>query len=184
MDELSLHILDIVQNSISAKAKNIEIHIVVLSEKDKMTIKIIDDGFGMDAEFLRNVTDPYSTTRTTRKVGMGIPLFKQACEVAGGGLDIISAPSKGTTLTADFSLNSIDRMPLGDLGSVYVILLNNNTKAEITLHMQVNDKSFSISGTEIKTALQDEDTSQPEIVAYLTEMINENIKETAGGIIL
>ena len=111
MQELSLHILDIAQNSIAAKASLVEIEIEEDKKKDLLTIKIKDNGTGMDEETSRKVSDPFFTTRTTRKVGMGIPLFAQAAQSCGGDLKIYSKKGKGTTIEATFILSHIDRAP-------------------------------------------------------------------------
>ena len=115
MRELSLNVLDIAQNSISAGASEVEITVEEISSASKMTIIIKDNGCGMDEETVRNVMDPFYTTRTTRKVGMGVPLFKMAAESTGGSFDIVSELGVGTTVTAVFGLSNIDRMPLGDI---------------------------------------------------------------------
>ena len=125
MKELSLNILDITKNSVSAKATNILISLVT-DESGWLTLKIVDDGCGMSDETVRNVTDPFYTTRTTRKVGMGIPLLKLAAEQTGGSLDIASSTdesSHGTAVTATFDTNSIDFMPVGDIASTVSILI-------------------------------------------------------------
>ncbi|MDR1093080.1 MAG: ATP-binding protein, partial [Clostridiales bacterium] len=123
MRELSLHILDIVQNSIGAGAKTVRIGVAADTARDCLTIIIADDGKGMTKEFAENVTDPFTTTRTTRKVGMGLALFKAAAEDSGGSLKIESELGKGTTVTAVFGLSSIDRVPLGDLAGTMITLI-------------------------------------------------------------
>lgn len=113
MRELSLNILDIVENSVRAGATLIKVS--VIAKDGFLTIEIADDGKGMSEEFLRSVTDPFTTTRTTRKVGMGIPLFKMAAETANGSFDIKSKLGAGTTVTAKFEIDNVDRAPLGNL---------------------------------------------------------------------
>ena len=115
MKELSLHILDIVKNSVKAKADLIEIKIDEDRAGNRLVIEIIDDGCGMSEEFLKRVRDPFTTTRTTRKVGMGIPLFEMAAVMAGGSFDISSKVGEGTKVAAVFAYDSIDRAPLGDM---------------------------------------------------------------------
>ena len=120
MKELSLNVLDIAQNSVKAGAQHLDIE---LSRRDGwLTIRIADDGCGMDEAFLRSVTDPFTTTRTTRKVGMGLPLFKLAAEQTGGALSITSRQGEGhgTTVTATFDTNHVDCAPLGDLTGMIV----------------------------------------------------------------
>jgi signal transduction histidine kinase len=112
MKELSLNILDLVQNSLTAGAKNVTIEIRESVKTDNLFIKISDDGSGMDAEFLSRVTDSFATTRTTRPVGMGIPFFKMQAEMAQGNFGIKSEKGIGTELWATFCLSHVDRLPL------------------------------------------------------------------------
>ena len=112
MPELSLNILDVTQNSVTAGANLIKINISASTADDRLTISISDNGCGMTEEQVKNVTDPFFTSRTTRKVGLGIPFFKMAAELTGGSFRIESKVGEGTTTTAVFGLSSIDRMPL------------------------------------------------------------------------
>ena len=114
MKEISLHIMDIVQNSITANAKLIEISLVIDRKKDVISITIKDNGKGMSKEMLANVTSPFVTTRTTRRVGLGISLFKAGAEGSGGSFTITSEEGAGTELTASYVLDNIDRPPIGD----------------------------------------------------------------------
>ena len=115
MQELSLNILDIAENSVKAGASLITVAVCYRPAADRLTVTITDDGCGMDAETVHKVTDPFYTTRTTRRVGMGLPLWKMAAEMTGGAMTVESAPGVGTTVTAVFGLSHIDRLPLGDL---------------------------------------------------------------------
>ncbi len=123
MLELSIHVLDIVQNSVAAGATLIEIHITEDLERDLMTIEIIDNGKAMDSEMLGKVTDPFMTTKQDKEIGLGLALISQAAKETGGGLEVESVPGRGTTVTASFVLSSIDRMPLGDMESTILSLL-------------------------------------------------------------
>ena len=113
MEELSLHLLDLIQNSVKAGASLVEI--IITEKAGLLTIILEDNGCGMSEEFLSRVESPFTTTRTTRKVGLGIPLFKQAALMAGGDFSITSRQGEGTRLTATFELDNIDRAPMGDL---------------------------------------------------------------------
>jgi signal transduction histidine kinase len=126
MEDLSLHILDIVENSIRACSKNIEIKIIEDKKKDLLNIEIIDDGEGMDEETLKNVMDPFFTTGNTRKVGLGLPLLAQSAEESGGNIKIKSKPGKGTRVKATFGYSHIDRKPLGDIGKSLKVLITAN----------------------------------------------------------
>ena len=117
MTEISLNILDVAENSTRAQASLITIVVDVSTADDYLKVVIADDGCGMTAEQVEKVTDPFFTTRSTRKVGLGVPFFKMAAESTGGSFDIISEPGVGTTVTAVFGFSNIDRMPLGDISS-------------------------------------------------------------------
>ncbi|MEW6511735.1 MAG: ATP-binding protein [Bacteroidota bacterium] len=115
MEDLSLHILDIVENSIRAKARNIGIRVVQDTEQDTLMIEITDDGEGMDQETAKRSSDPFFTTKGVKKVGLGLPFLAQSAEEAEGTLNVESSPGKGTTVRAVFKLGHIDRRPLGNL---------------------------------------------------------------------
>ena len=130
MNELSLHILDICQNSIKANANLIEIIITENKADNIYKIEIIDNGYGMNKKTLSEVADPFFTTRTTRKVGLGVSFFKMAADMAGGNLEITSEVNQGTKVTATFQHNHIDRAPLGDIEDSLSILIKNLLKNE------------------------------------------------------
>ena len=123
MREIALHLLDIAENSVAAQANTVDICVVEDLCADRLTASVTDNGQGMDADLLARVTDPFTTSRTTRKVGLGIPLLKAAAEACNGGMSIASTPGKGTQLTVTFQHSHIDRMPLGDLASTWLSLL-------------------------------------------------------------
>ena len=133
MKDLSMHIMDIAQNSISASADIIEVEISENAETDLYQIVISDNGKGMTAEYAARVTDPYVTSRTTRKVGLGLPLLKQNAERTGGSMTIKSTVNKGTIVTAKFSLCNFDRPPLGDIAGTMVLLAAANYKNPVYL---------------------------------------------------
>jgi len=123
VDDLSLHILDIVENSIDAGAQNVEIRIREDTEQDLLKIEITDDGKGMDASTLEKALDPFFTTRKVRKVGLGLSLFREAARMANGDLAIESVKGEGTTVRATFQHSHIDRKPLGDMAKTLLILI-------------------------------------------------------------
>ncbi|MCK9625516.1 MAG: ATP-binding protein [Bacteroidales bacterium] len=178
MNDLAMHILDIVQNSISAGAKWIEISVIENLVRDILNIIIKDNGKGMSAETVQKVTDPYFTSRTTRKVGLGIPLLKQSAIQSGGDISIESEVGKGTTIRANFVHSNIDRPPLGDLANAYVLLMSANPELNIVLNYSYNDNNYSISTEEIKEVLDDVPLNNPSIVKMLNEMVSSNISET------
>jgi signal transduction histidine kinase len=123
MEDLSLHILDIVENAIEAEARTIEIIVTENTVQNLLSIEINDDGKGMDEATLAKILNPFFTTKTVRRVGLGLPLLKQAAETAGGELKIESKPGQGSHVFASFQLNHIDRQPLGDIAKTLKLLL-------------------------------------------------------------
>lgn len=184
MRELSLHILDIAQNSLTAGARLIEIDVTADRSGDMLEIVIRDDGCGMDAEFLKKVTDPFTTTRTTRKVGLGVSLFCQAAELSGGEFSIESREGVGTCVKATFRLDHIDRMPLGDLAGTLAALIGGSPKTEFRLSFAFDGKRFCLDTREIWETLRGVPIDLYEVLAYLRDYINENITYLTGGIIL
>lgn len=177
MKELSLHIMDIIQNSIVAEASCIEIELIENIAENIYSICIRDDGKGMTAEMLANVTDPYCTSRTTRKVGLGIPLFKQNAEQTGGNLTITSELGKGTELTAIFKHNNIDRPMMGDIAGVIVLTAAANENIRFVYSHKTESGEYVFDTEEIKEALDGMRMNQPEVIRYLKEMIKENLTE-------
>lgn len=176
MRELSLHILDIAQNSISAGATLIKILVNEDILKDKITIQVSDNGCGMNAEQLKHVNDPFYTTRTTRKVGMGIPLFRMAAELAGGSLNIQSEPGVGTTVTAYFVHSHIDRIPMGDIGNTMITLIRLNQELNFIYTYTLNGSSFILDTREIRKILEDVPLNSPEVILWIEEYMREQIK--------
>jgi anti-sigma regulatory factor (Ser/Thr protein kinase) len=177
MKELSLHILDVAQNSVTAKAVNIRIEIQEDTQKNTFLILIEDDGKGMSEEVLKKVTDPYFTSRTTRHVGMGVPLLKQNAEMAGGSFQITSEPGKGTLVKALFQHKHYDRPPLGDMPGVISMMVSSNPDLEWVYKHSKNGQTFVFDTREVKEALEGIPLSEPSVNGYLKEMIEENLKE-------
>ena len=175
MTELSLHILDIVKNSTKAGAKLVEIEIVESIAENKLEIVISDNGCGMDEEFLKNVTDPFKTSRTTRKVGMGLSLFQSAALLTGGSFDIKSQVGVGTVVKASFVHDSIDRQPLGDMASTMVTLVSGNEEIDFVYRHNFCGKEFEFSTLEIKKVLGGISISSPEIMSWMTDYIKEGL---------
>ncbi|KAF5083399.1 Histidine kinase-, DNA gyrase B-, and HSP90-like ATPase [anaerobic digester metagenome] len=181
MKDLSLHILDIAQNSITAKATLIQIAIVEDTVADTYTITITDNGCGIPPEMLAKVTDPYTTSRTTRKVGLGIPLFKQNAERTGGQLTLESEVGKGTVLTAVFVRSNIDRPILGDIAGVVVILVSANPKIDFVYSHSVNSNCYVFDTREVREALDGLPLNEPSVIPLLKEMIASNLEELQIG---
>lgn len=174
MRELSLNILDVAQNSITAGASLITIEVNENTVDKTMLIGIYDNGKGMSEEQVKSVVDPFFTTRTTRKVGMGIPLFKMAAEQTGGGLEIESELGVGTNVRANFKTDSVDFTPLGDIASTVQMLITMNTDRDFVYKHIVNEKEFVADTREIKEILGDVPLDTYEVSQWLLEFIKEN----------
>nr|WP_317413243.1 ATP-binding protein [uncultured Solibaculum sp.] len=182
MRELSLHILDIVQNSVSAGASLIQIVIVEDTKADRMSIDIIDNGRGMTRTQVSKVSDPFFTSRTTRKVGLGIPLFKMAAEQAGGDFSIESIPGKGTTVKATFGLTHIDRAPLGNMIATVNVLIRCNPKIDFIYRREKDGRSFTLDTREVREELGAEvPLDTPEVLEWVDGYLKENTEQIVGG---
>lgn len=184
MQEISLNILDVVQNSVSAKASLIHIIVKVSTKDDELTVVIEDDGCGMTKEQVLHVEDPFFTTRTTRKVGLGVPFFKMAALATGGDFNIESEVGVGTKVTAIFKLSHIDRMPLGDINSTIHTLVVYNESIDFLYEYIFDDKSFVLDTREMRQVLDGVPFSTPEVSNYILEFLKENKAETDSGTIL
>lgn len=177
MLELSLHILDIANNSVKAGAKLVKIAVEENLREDILRIQIDDNGCGMDADFLKEVLDPFRTTRTTRKVGMGLSLFCAAARQTGGDLTISSQKGVGTSVRAWFCYTHIDRQPLGDMSETMMTLISGNPSMDFVYRHAIDEKGFVLDTREVKQILgQEADFSCPEIVLWLREYIKEGIQ--------
>ena len=181
MRELSLNILDIAQNSIVAGATLTEIVVDENTKDNTLLIGIYDNGCGMTEEQVRSVIDPFFTTRTTRKVGMGIPLFKMAAEQTGGSFKIESGKGVGTKIEALFKTDSIDFTPLGDIASTIVTIVSMNNDKEFLYKRVFNDKEFIFSTAEIKKILGGVPLSEPSVMTWVEEYLNEQYNELLKG---
>lgn len=174
MRELSLNILDVAQNSITAGASLITIEVSENTAQHTLLIGIYDNGKGMSEEQVKSVVDPFFTTRTTRKVGMGIPLFKMAAEQTGGRLEIKSEIGVGTEVRAYFMTNSVDFTPLGDVASTVQMLITMNTDRDFLYKHSVDGKEFVADTREIKEILGDVPLDTYEVSQWLIDFIKEN----------
>ena len=148
---------------------------------DRLSIVIDDNGCGMTPQQVEQVTDPFFTSRTTRKVGLGVPFFKLAAESTGGSFTIRSEPGVGTTVTAVFVLSHIDRMPLGDINTTIHTLVIYHPDTDFVYRYRYNDRSFTLDTREFRQVLGDIPFASPEISAYIMDYLSENKLETDGG---
>jgi len=172
MRELSLHILDALENSLEAGATWVELTVEEDLAADWLTITIQDDGRGMSEGQLARIFDPFFTTRSTRHVGLGVPLFKAATERCNGSLTITSQPGKGTMLRAVFQHSHIDRAPLGDIvGTLMAVILSGS--CDLHYVHKVGGREFAFSTQDIRSELGDIPLTHPAVRNWLSDFIDE-----------
>lgn len=171
MKDLSMHILDIVENSIKAGAKQVEVELRYVDNRQEITIS--DNGCGMDAEMVKRITDPYTTSRTSRKVGLGLPFLKMNAEQTGGNLMISSVPGRGTTVKAVFMTDNIDCVPPGDLASSLSLLMTGNPEVNFVIRLIKDDDVFEVSSDEINEVLDGIPISHPKVGVFVRNMLKE-----------
>ena len=181
--DISLHILDLAQNAVTAGAGTIRIAVSADTAGNRLAVTIRDDGCGMSEEFLAAVEDPFTTSRKTRKVGMGIPFFKLACEQAGGRFTIRSRQHVGTELSGDFEISNIDRLPLGDLGETMQFLIAGTPERRFLLELQSEKGNFTFDTDLVKAELAETPITEYEILQWMKAYINENVQIIFGGVL-
>jgi anti-sigma regulatory factor (Ser/Thr protein kinase) len=175
MDEIASHIMDIVANSVSAKAKNILVSITNDTKKAQLTLRIKDDGIGMDEDMARKVQDPFFSTKIGKKVGLGIPLLKGTAETTEGSFHLSSSVGKGTEISATFSLNHPDLPPLGNLKDTVFVITVGNPDTNFQFRIQTDEEEFNFDTQEIKNLLDDVPINHPEVIAFLSKYLDENM---------
>ncbi len=176
MREISLHILDIAQNSISANATEITIRIIEALESDLLEVTIGDNGIGMEQDLLENICDPFCTTRKTRRVGMGISLFKAAAEGCDGSFNVTTILNKGTKVVAAFRYSHIDRAPVGDIVETLISLIASNPTIDFIFEYKIENNSFEFKTREAREILNGVDINNHEVIMWLIEYLNEGLK--------
>lgn len=181
MTEISLNILDVAENSTRAGADFITILVAADTGADTLTVLLTDNGCGMTKEEVSKVTDPFYTSRNTRKVGLGIPFFQYAAECTGGTFSIESESGTGTKVKAVFRLSHIDRMPLGDINSTIETLITCHPDTDFLYIYRYNKASFELNTRKFREILIDIPFDTPEVSAFIREYLCENKLETDGG---
>lgn len=181
MRELSLHILDIAQNSISANAETLRIAVIENLKDDRLTIRIKDDGDGMEEETLQKVVDPFYTSRTTRKVGLGIPMFKASAEQCNGNFRIVSSLGVGTEVEAEFQHSHIDRVPIGNMSDTIIAIILSNPNMELIYTHSVDNEKFTLNTKEIIKILGEVPITNIDVINWLREYLREGLKEINIG---
>lgn len=175
MREISLHLLDIAENSVSAGASTVEIAVEEDLAHDRLRASIRDDGCGMEDDLLAQVSDPFVTTRTTRKVGLGIPLLQEAAEACNGSLRITSKPGQGTCVQVEFQHSHIDRMPLGDLGGTWLALTVGFPQTHWVFRYRLNGAEFVFDDEPVKRALEGIPLTEPDVLTFIRVSLERGI---------
>ena len=176
MEDLSLHILDIVENSIAAGANRVEIRIAEDIRNDVLSIEIKDNGKGMGADVLSKVLDPFYTTRTTRRIGLGLSLLSQSAKEADGDMTITSKKGEGTIVTAYFKHSHIDRKPIGNMAETLIVLIAGNPDIDFLYEHRLNNRAYSIDTKDIREELGDVPLSSPGVIEVIRKDIRNGLK--------
>lgn len=178
VEDLSLHILDIMENSVAAGANMISLEVIEDMKKNRLTIQIKDDGKGMDKETLTKVLDPFYTKKTVRRVGLGLSLLAQAAQEAGGNFKIDSELNKGTRINAIFVYDHIDRKPLGNMAeTISAFIAGSGTEVDLTYRHLTNDNEFVFNSIHAKKVLNGVAINNPEVIAFIKSYIQEGLNE-------
>ena len=183
MRELSLNVMDVAQNSVRAEASLITIDVSESDKNDNLTISISDNGCGMTEEQVKQTIDPFFTTRTTRKVGLGVPLFKMAAEQTGGSFSIESEVGKGTVTTASYVKSHVDMTPLGDINSTVEILIRCNPNIDFVFNHSTDIGSFTLDTRELREVLGDDvSLDTPDVLEWINAFLEEQTQIIYGGV--
>ena len=178
MQDLSLHILDIAENSITAGASRIIIKISESRKVNLLTPEVSDNGRGMNEDMLKHAEDPFYTTRTTRKVGLGMPFLSQAAKDCGGDMKIETEKGRGSKIMAHFQYDHIDRKPLGDITATITVLIAGNPNIEFIFQLMREDEELLIDTAELKNDLGDIPINSPKVIRIIKDTINDWLKQT------
>jgi hypothetical protein len=175
MKDLSFHILDIVQNSLHAGADKIVIEMIENTVTGTLKLKITDNGSGMDQGMVDQVTDPFFTSSTTKKVGLGLPLLKQNAEQTGGTFEVSSELQKGTVVSALFNTGNIDMIPEGDLAATMRTLIASEPLKDFIYRQEKDGEEFELNTAAMRAELGDVDLSRREVLEFITDFIQSNL---------
>ncbi len=176
MKELALHIMDLAENGIAAKAKLITIIVDEAVAENSISITIEDNGSGVTPEMLARMIDPFVTTRTTRRIGMGLSLLKAASERCGGCFDVVSEPGEGTKVTATFIYDHIDRAPLGNMATSIISLIAGYAEIDIDYTHMYDEKRFDFDTRDIRKELGEVPLNEPAVLQHLKNAIKEELE--------
>jgi len=172
MQDLSLHILDIAENSINASATEISIKIIEDTRENILSIEISDNGKGMDEETIQKVYNPFFTTKSCKRTGLGIPLLAQSARECGGDLTIKTEKGRGTTIHVSFQFDHIDRKPLGAIGDTLIVLIASHPEIDFIFEHRRNDSIYSLNTSDIRKELEDIPVNSPAVISFIKDAIN------------
>jgi hypothetical protein len=181
MQDLSLHILDVAENGVAAGATFVKIAVIEDLAADRLTIEIRDNGRGMDANFVAKVLDPFVTTRTTRKVGLGLSLLQQTAQAAEGDLEITSTPGAGTTVTVFMRHSHIDRKPMGNLAETVVTLIQGNPDVDFAFIHRRNGSEYLLDTREIRSELEEIPLNSPAVIGLIRDNLESGLQGVAAA---
>ncbi|MBM4327254.1 MAG: ATP-binding protein [Deltaproteobacteria bacterium] len=181
MEDLSLHILDVAENGITAGASLVRITVEEDTQQDRLSITVEDNGRGMAPDFLAKALDPFVTTRTTRKVGMGLSLLQQTAAEADGDLKVESSPGRGTTVRATMRHSHIDRKPLGDMAVTMITLIEGNPDVDFTYLHRKDGNEFSLDTRDLREELEEVPLNNPAVIEFIRKSVASGLKEINAG---
>lgn len=174
MQELSLHVLDIAENSIAADASLVTISANINSKTNMLSVEMTDDGKGMSEETVKKAIDPFYTSRTTRHVGLGLSFLKQLAEQTDGQFSLSSVLGKGTVVTATFTLGHVNLLPMGDMAATITALVQSNPNTDFVYTITADDDSFTVDTRELRSILGDVSLAEPQVAVFLREYVHEH----------
>lgn len=180
MQDLSLHILDIAENSINAGASEISIKIIEDTKENILSIEISDNGNGMDEETIKNVYDPFFTTKPSKRTGLGIPLLAQSARECNGDMSIKTEKGRGTAIHVSFQYDHIDRKPLGAIGDTLIVLIASHPEIDFIYEHRRNDSVYSLTTSEIRKELDGVPVNSPAVIKYIKEDISAWLNSTGN----
>ncbi len=181
MRDISLHLMDIVQNSIRAQAKLVQTH-MTLNEKGILTLVVEDNGSGMDRELISQVQNPFTTTRSSRRVGLGLPLLSENARRTGGAVTIQSEPGNGTVITAVFHTDHIDCLPMGDLAeTILALLIACPETPDFVFQLTAPGREASLDTRVVREILQGVPLNEPEVIQWMQSTLREETQQVFGG---
>lgn len=183
MKTITDHIVDILQNSTRAGATEVKLGVRLVPGSGLLHFEVSDNGRGIPPDIIERVDDPFTTTRTTRRVGLGLPLLRQHASMTGGTLEIVSAEGTGTTVRASFGLESIDRQPLGNLGETVTLFITGNPGVNLVFSYSSPQGSYTVTTREISDSLDGDDLSRPVWFVIIRDMISGNLQELGADAI-